>query len=94
MTPVVERHDLAAGLSISRALTGLWQLADMERDGKTVDLDHAAAAMYRYVEAGLTTFDMADHYGSAEVIAGIYHRRHISLPVTLCGPLLGAIGGA
>lgn len=75
MTPVVERHDLAAGLSISRALTGLWQLADMERDGKTVDLDHAAAAMYRYVEAGLTTFDMADHYGSAEVIAGIYHRQ-------------------
>lgn len=28
--------------------------------------------MERYVAAGLTTFDMADHYGSAEVIAGRY----------------------
>jgi aryl-alcohol dehydrogenase-like predicted oxidoreductase/enamine deaminase RidA (YjgF/YER057c/UK114 family) len=68
----VERIELAPGLSISRVLTGLWQMADMERDGRTVDLDRAAAAMGPYVEAGLTTFDMADHYGSAEVVAGRY----------------------
>ena len=72
MTPVVERRDLAPGLSISRVLTGLWQMADMERDGRTVDLDRAAAAMRPYVEAGLTTFDMADHYGSAELVAGLF----------------------
>ena len=72
----VERIDLAPGLSISRVLTGLWQIADMERDGRTVDPDRAAAAMAPYVAAGLTTFDMADHYGSAELIAGTFRARH------------------
>jgi aryl-alcohol dehydrogenase-like predicted oxidoreductase/enamine deaminase RidA (YjgF/YER057c/UK114 family) len=72
MTSVVERCTLAHGLTISRVLTGLWQLADMERDGRAVDLDRAATAMAAYVNAGLTTFDMADHYGCAEVVAGRY----------------------
>ena len=72
MNSVVERRDLAPGFSISRVLTGLWQMADMERDGQVIDLDRAAAAMRPYVEAGLTTFDMADHYGSAELVAGIF----------------------
>lgn len=75
MSPRVERRNLSPDLSISRVLTGLWQLADMERDGRTLDLDRAAAAMGRYVEAGLTTFDMADHYGSAEVVAGLFRSR-------------------
>lgn len=68
----VERITLAPGLTMSRALTGLWQLADMERDGRTLDLDAAAASMRPYVEAGLTTFDLADHYGSAEDVVGRY----------------------
>jgi aryl-alcohol dehydrogenase-like predicted oxidoreductase/enamine deaminase RidA (YjgF/YER057c/UK114 family) len=67
---------LAPGLTISRALTGLWQVADMERDGRTVDPTVAAQAMRGYVDAGLTTFDMADHYGSAEVIAGTYRTQY------------------
>lgn len=83
MSPRVERRNLSPDLSISRVLTGLWQLADMERDGRTLDLDRAAAAMGRYVEAGLTTFDMADHYGSAEVVAGLFRsrapERHVQL---------------
>jgi aryl-alcohol dehydrogenase-like predicted oxidoreductase/enamine deaminase RidA (YjgF/YER057c/UK114 family) len=66
----VERHTLAPGLTISRVLTGLWQVADLERDGRTLDHDVAAAAMGDYAARGLTTFDMADHYGSAELIAG------------------------
>ena len=66
----IPRIQLAPGLEISRVLTGLWQIADLERDGRTLDLDAAAAAMAPYVDAGLTTFDMADHYGSAEVVAG------------------------
>ncbi len=65
-----------AGLPISRVLTGLWQLADMERDGRTLDLERTADAMQRYVDAGLTTFDMADHYGSAELVAGMFRSRH------------------
>jgi aryl-alcohol dehydrogenase-like predicted oxidoreductase/enamine deaminase RidA (YjgF/YER057c/UK114 family) len=71
----VPRIALADGLSISRALTGLWQLADMERDGRTLDLERTADAMQPYVDAGLTTFDMADHYGSAELVAGIFRAR-------------------
>jgi aryl-alcohol dehydrogenase-like predicted oxidoreductase/enamine deaminase RidA (YjgF/YER057c/UK114 family) len=65
----VPRYVLSSDLEISRVLTGLWQIADMERRG-TVDPTGAAEAMARYVEAGLTTFDMADHYGSAELVAG------------------------
>ena len=81
--PNVERRDLSPDLSISRVLTGLWQLADMERDGRRLDLDRAAAAMRPYVEAGLTTFDMADHYGSAEVVAGLFRSRAPEHPVQL-----------
>jgi aryl-alcohol dehydrogenase-like predicted oxidoreductase/enamine deaminase RidA (YjgF/YER057c/UK114 family) len=72
MKESVERWDVAPGLSISRVLTGLWQIADMERDDRKLDLEEAAGAMRPYVEAGFTTFDMADHYGSAEIIAGLY----------------------
>lgn len=68
----VERLELAPGLDIARVLTGLWQVADIERTGTVIDPEVGAAAMERYVDAGLTTFDMADHYGSSEVIAGHY----------------------
>ncbi len=72
----IPRYTLAPGLEISRVLTGLWQLADMERDGRVLDRDAAAHAMTGYVEHGFTTFDMADHYGSAEEVAGIF-RQHV-----------------
>jgi aryl-alcohol dehydrogenase-like predicted oxidoreductase/enamine deaminase RidA (YjgF/YER057c/UK114 family) len=61
---------LADDLRISRVLTGLWQIADMERDGQPLNPDTTARAMQPYLDAGLTTFDMADHYGSAEIISG------------------------
>ncbi|MGA7409638.1 MAG: aldo/keto reductase [Bryobacteraceae bacterium] len=65
-----ERTVLAPGLDISRIVTGLWQVADMERGGTTLDPIQGAAAMAEYARAGFDTFDMADHYGSAEVITG------------------------
>lgn len=68
--------ELAPGLSISRALIGLWQIADMERDGKKVDPVPAAQAMKSYVDAGFHTFDMADHYGSAEEISGVFRKTY------------------
>ena len=70
MNETVERCELAPGFSISRVLTGLWQIVDMERRGTPLNLEETAAAMAPYVDAGITTFDMADHYGSAEEIAG------------------------
>lgn len=72
----VEQTVLASGLTISRVLTGLWQVADLERDGKTLDPDEAAKMMAPYAEAGFTTFDMADHYGSAEIISGVFRRKY------------------
>jgi hypothetical protein len=39
----IPRIALAPGLEISRVITGLWQVADMERDGRPLDLDAAAA---------------------------------------------------
>ena len=70
MSQIVPTVRLAPGLTVSRVLTGLWQVADLERDGATLDPDVGAAAMAAYADAGFTTFDMADHYGSAEIIAG------------------------
>ena len=64
------RFQLAPDLEISRIVTGLWQVADMERGGRILDADKAAAAMAAYAEDGFDSFDMADHYGSAEIITG------------------------
>jgi aryl-alcohol dehydrogenase-like predicted oxidoreductase/enamine deaminase RidA (YjgF/YER057c/UK114 family) len=69
MTLTVERIALAPDLSISRVLTGMWQIADMERDGRALAPEPAARALRAYVDAGFTSFDMADHYGSAEIVA-------------------------
>ena len=66
-----DRIDLAPGLDISRIVMGLWQVADMERDGRRVDREKVAAALGAYADAGFDTFDMADHYSSAEDIAGL-----------------------
>lgn len=65
-----QRAVLDGGLEISRVVTGLWQVADMERGGRTLDPVQGAAALAEYARAGFDTFDMADHYGSAEVIMG------------------------
>jgi aryl-alcohol dehydrogenase-like predicted oxidoreductase/enamine deaminase RidA (YjgF/YER057c/UK114 family) len=70
MTTAPERYSLAADLNISRIVTGLWQVADMERGGTLLDREMASSAMLDYARAGFSTFDMADHYGSAELITG------------------------
>lgn len=65
-----ERTRLAGVADISRLICGLWQVADIEKGGAALALDAAADALQAYAEAGFDTFDMADHYGSAELIAG------------------------
>ena len=67
---MIERTLLAPGLEIPRIVPGLWQVADMERGGQALDAKHAAAAMADYAQAGFDAFDMADHYGSSELITG------------------------
>src|SRR6056297_1110221 len=64
------RTKLGETLEISKVLTGLWQVADIEKDGNAIDPETGADALEAYLRAGFDTFDMADHYGSAEIIAG------------------------
>lgn len=64
------------GLEISRLVCGLWQVADLEKNGAALDPDRAADALDAYAREKFDTFDMADHYGSAELIAGRLLARH------------------
>ncbi len=94
MNDIVKRWNLAPDLSISRVLTGLWQIADMEREGRKLDPVATARAMEPYVQAGFTTFDMADHYGSAEEIAGLFAQTHGREAVQLLTKWVPAAGPA
>ena len=76
MPETPDRIDLGPGLSISRLVCGLWQVADLEKSGTTLDPERGADALGAYARAGFDTFDMADHYGSAELIAGRLLARH------------------
>ncbi|KAJ6717054.1 PROTEIN TAS [Salix koriyanagi] len=59
-------------LDICRVLNGMWQTSG---GWGRIDRDAAAEAMLRYADAGLSTFDMADHYGPAEDLYGIFINR-------------------
>lgn len=59
-------------LEICRVLNGMWQTSGGW--GK-IDRDDAVNAMLNYADAGLSTFDMADHYGPAEDLYGIFINR-------------------
>ncbi len=65
-----DRTRLSDQLEMSRVLTGLWQVADIEKDGDIIDPETGADWLEAYAQLGFDTFDMADHYGSAEIIAG------------------------
>ncbi len=67
---------IAPGLTISRVVTGLWQIADLERDGQVLDPVGTSRFMEPYVKEGFTSFDMADHYGSSEIIAGTFKNQN------------------
>ena len=69
MPSLPPRVTLAPGLTVPRILTGLWQVADLERGGAPLDREAAAQALVAYADAGFDGFDMADHYGSAELIS-------------------------
>ncbi|GGH31323.1 Predicted oxidoreductase [Cribrihabitans marinus] len=76
MTQAPDRFALAPGLEMSRAVTGLWQVADIERTSGPIPPAEGAGMLERYVEAGFDTFDMADHYGTSEIIAGELLKTH------------------
>ena len=70
MPDSLPKTKLSSGTEVRRVAVGLWQMADQERDGRDYDLDVAAEHLADYGRSGLDTFDMADHYGSSEIVAG------------------------
>ena len=66
------RFNLTPELSISRILNGMWQVS-----GAHGSINPAAAIrnMFHYVDAGFTTWDLADHYGPAEDFIGEFRSR-------------------
>ncbi|BBN16806.1 hypothetical protein MPTK1_7g09440 [Marchantia polymorpha subsp. ruderalis] len=56
-------------LEITRVINGMWQTSG---GWGRIERDAAVDAMMRHVDAGFTTFDMADHYGPAEDLYGLF----------------------
>ncbi|KAI1270372.1 NADP-dependent oxidoreductase domain-containing protein [Xylariaceae sp. FL1019] len=63
-----ERTTIGGVTPIPRMLLGLWQLAGGH--DTNVDIDVAARAIEPLIDLGLNAFDMADHYGDAELVVG------------------------
>jgi aryl-alcohol dehydrogenase-like predicted oxidoreductase len=61
--------ELTPDMGICRLVNGMWQVS-----GAHGRIDPAAALrnMFDYFDAGLTTWDLADHYGPAEDLIGIF----------------------
>jgi aryl-alcohol dehydrogenase-like predicted oxidoreductase len=65
---------LAPGVVVSRIAKGHWQLA--QRHGTPYAREAAIEDMRRFVEAGITLFDCADHYVGVEQLIGEFRRRY------------------
>ena len=57
-------------LSIHQLITGLWQVTEIEKDGHLFNPEDGANELDQYYHDGFGAFDMADRYGSAELITG------------------------
>ena len=68
---MIERGELAPGYEISRLLKGGWHLAGGHGN---IDPRQAVADMAAFVEAGITSFDCADHYTGVEAMIGEFRR--------------------
>jgi aryl-alcohol dehydrogenase-like predicted oxidoreductase len=63
---------LAPDLAVHPILNGMWQVSGAHGP---IDPAAAVASMAEYVDAGFTTWDLADHYGPAEDFVGEFRRR-------------------
>jgi aryl-alcohol dehydrogenase-like predicted oxidoreductase len=65
--PTSNRLQFTTDLNICRILNGMWQVSGGH--GR-IDSKAAIQTMFKYVDAGFTTWDLADHYGPAEDLIG------------------------
>ena len=73
----VTQIEIAPSYRVSRLTKGNWQLA--KRHGPQVERAVAIEAMRRFVEAGITNFDCADHYVGVEELIGAFRATHPAL---------------
>lgn len=69
----VDRVELAPGYSVSRIISGCWQLAAGHGGGPATATD-VDARLAELVDAGFTTFDCADIYTGVEELLGRFRR--------------------
>ncbi|AFY82870.1 aldo/keto reductase [Oscillatoria acuminata] len=70
--PESSRLQLTEDLTICRVLNGMWQVSGAHGP---IHPQQAIASMFDYVDAGFTTWDLADHYGPAEDFIGEFRRQ-------------------
>lgn len=73
--PSSSRLQFTPDLNICRVLNGMWQVSGAH--GR-ISADAAIQTMFKYVDTGYTTWDMADHYGPAEDFIGEFRRQLIA----------------
>ncbi|WP_414754375.1 aldo/keto reductase [Anabaena sp. CCY 9910] len=69
------RLQFTSDLNICRILNGMWQVSGGH--GK-INSQAAIKTMFQYVDAGFTTWDLADHYGPAEDFIGEFRRQLVA----------------
>lgn len=73
--PASSRLQFTPDLNICRTLNGMWQVSGAH--GR-IDPKAAIQSMFKYFDAGFTTWDLADHYGPAEDFIGEFRRQLIA----------------
>jgi aryl-alcohol dehydrogenase-like predicted oxidoreductase len=73
--PTSSRLQFTPDLNICRILNGMWQVSGGH--GR-INPSAAIESMFQYVDAGFTTWDLADHYGPAEDFIGEFRRQLIA----------------
>lgn len=63
---------LTPDLKICRVLNGMWQVSGAHG---TINPTQAIESMFAYVDAGFTSWDLADNYGPAEDFIGQFRRQ-------------------
>lgn len=72
MLPSSSRFQLTQDLNICRILNGMWQVSGYH--GR-INPKAAVEGMFKYHDAGYTSWDLADHYGPAEDLIGEFRRQ-------------------
>ena len=70
--PEYSRYNLSDDLEICRILNGMWQVSGAHG---AIEPRAAIRSMFDYIDAGFTTWDLADHYGPAEDFIGEFRRQ-------------------